>query len=312
MTLMSVPIDSITEDHLRSLIEDQVAELRIIECKRELPGTSAEEKREFLADVCSFANMAGGDLVYGMTENGGMPQELPGFETSNIDSEINRLENSIRDGIGARISGVRSFPLQLRSGRHALVLRVPRSFSRPHVVTFRGHWASYSRSSAGKYPMDVGEVRRAFVLSEGVADRIRAFRAERLSRVVAGETPVAIEGTSRVVLHVLPISAFDSPASVVDLDIYRPPLSERVLLPIYIVNEVGLDETLLRYPDAFELRYNFDGVFCDARLGVAGWRKGLKATLQLFRTGIIEAADNDAFWVDGPSIKGYELDESIG
>ena len=35
MTLMSVPIDSITEDHLRSLIDDQVAELRIIEYKRD-------------------------------------------------------------------------------------------------------------------------------------------------------------------------------------------------------------------------------------------------------------------------------------
>ena len=33
MTLMSLPIDSITEDHLRSLIDDQVAELRIIEYK---------------------------------------------------------------------------------------------------------------------------------------------------------------------------------------------------------------------------------------------------------------------------------------
>jgi Putative DNA-binding domain len=307
MTLMSVPIDSITEDHLRSLIDNQVAELRIIEYKRELPGTSHEEKREFLADVCSFANMAGGDLVYGMTENGGMPRELPGFETSDIDSEILQLENSIRDGIGPRILGVRSFPLPLRSGRHALVLRVPRSFSRPHVVTFRGHWRFYSRSSAGKYPMDVGEVRRAFVLSESVADRIRAFRAERLSRVVAGETPVSIEGPSRIVLHVVPISAFDSPSSGVNLDIRQPPLGERVLLPIYIVNEVGLDESLSLYPSAFQPRYNFDGVFCDARLGTPG--EGPEGYAQLFRTGIIEAADNDAF-VDG-YIKGYELDEVL-
>jgi hypothetical protein len=63
MTLRSVPIDSITEDHLQSLIDDQVAELRIIEYKRELPGRSDGEKREFLADVCSFANTAGGDLI---------------------------------------------------------------------------------------------------------------------------------------------------------------------------------------------------------------------------------------------------------
>jgi hypothetical protein len=308
MTLMSVPIDSITEDHLRSLIEDQVMELRVIEYKQELPGKRPEDKREFLADVCSFANTAGGDLVYGMTETGGIPRELPGFETSNIDGEINGLENSIRDGIGPRIWGVRSFPLQLRSGAHALVLRVPRSFSRPHVVTFRGHWRFYARSSAGKYPMDVDEVRRAFVLSESVANRIRAFRAERLSRVVSGETPVPIEGTSRVVLHVVPISAFDAPTSFVDLDIRRPPLSERVLLPISIVKDVELDEFfLIRHPNMLRPRYNFDGVFCDTRLGAPG--ENPEGYAQLFRTGVIEAVDNNAF-VNG-NIEGYKLDEVL-
>jgi hypothetical protein len=117
--------------------------------------------------------------------------------------------------------------------------------------------------------MDVDEVRRAFVLSESVADRIRAFRAERLSRVVSGETPVPIEGTSRVVLHVVPISAFDAPASFVDLDIRRPPLSERALLPISIVDE-NVDEVLWSNPSSFLPRYNFDGVFCVSRLGLPG------------------------------------------
>jgi hypothetical protein len=314
MTLMSVPIDSITEDLLRSLIEDQVMELRVIEYKQELPGKRPEDKREFLADVCSFANTAGGDLVYGMTENGGMPRELPGFETNDIDGEINGLENSIRDGIGPRIWGVRSFPLQLRSGAHALVLRVPRSFSRPHVVTFRAHWRFYARSSAGKYPMDVAEVRRAFVLSESVADRIRAFRAERLSRVVSGETLVPIKGTGRVVLHVVPISAFDSPASVVDLDIRRPPLNERMLLPIFIISESNdeLDDNLLRYQSDFWPRYNFDGMLCDFQVGSAGSRYAA-GYVQLFRTGVIEAADNYAFLEEeGESrIDGDKLDEGL-
>ena len=76
MTLMSVPIGSITEDHLRSLIDDQVAELRIIEYKRQLPGSSDGNKREFVADVCSFANTAGGDLIYGLDESGGIPVDL--------------------------------------------------------------------------------------------------------------------------------------------------------------------------------------------------------------------------------------------
>jgi hypothetical protein len=306
MTLMSLPIDSITEDHLRSLIDDQVAELRLIEYKGELPGRSHEDKREFLADVCSFANAAGGDLVYGMIKDGGMPRELPGFETSNIDGEINQLENLIRDGIGPRIWGVRSLPLQLRSGKHALVLRVPRSFSRPHVVTRKGHWRFYARSSAGKYPMDVGEVRQAFVLSESVADRIRAFRAERLGRVVSGEAPVPIEGTSSVVLHVVPISAFDSPASGVDLDIRRPPLNERVLLPISMASNVSkeeLDEVLDSIPSVFVLRYNFDGVFYDPRLVEAD-----AGYVQLFKTGVIEAVDKSAIRDD---IDGYRLHEGM-
>jgi hypothetical protein len=313
MTLMSVPIDSITENHLRALIEDQVIELRVIEYKQELPGRSDGDKKQFLADVCSFANTAGGDLIYGMTESGGIPQNLAGVDAgNNLDAEISRLESSIRDGIRPRIPGIHHQPVRLESGKHALVLRVPRSFSRPHVVTYKNHWKFHARTSNGKYQMDVDEVRRAFVLSESVADRIRAFRAERLSRVVSGETPIPIEGTGRVVLHVVPISAFDSPASVVDLDIQRPPLSERVLLPISIVNELELDEFLLsRDPGILRRRYNFDGVFCDARLGAPG--ENPKGYAQLFRTGVIEAVDNNAFFEEeGVSrIDGKKLDEGL-
>jgi hypothetical protein len=307
MTLMSVPIDSITGDRLRALIEDQVMELRVIEYKQELPGTQADHKKEFLADVCSFANTAGGDFVYGMTEEAGLPQKLRGFETSDIDSEISRLENLIRDGIRPRISSVSSRPLKLSDDKYALVIRVPRSFSRPHVVDYKNRWRFYARNSNGKYPMDVDEVRRAFVLSESVADRIRAFRAERLGRVVSGETPAPIEGTSRVVLHVVPLSAFDSPASVVDLDIRLPPLNERLLLPVSIIsraNEEELDEVLYSNPSDFFPRYNFDGVFCDPQLVGPG-----AGYVQLFRTGVIEAADNDAF-IDG-HIDGYLLDEGL-
>ncbi len=138
------------------------------------------------------------------------------------------------------------------------------------------------------------------MLSESVADRIRAFRAERLGRVVAGEAPVPIEGTSRVVLHVVPISAFDSPSSGVDLDIRRPSINERLLLPISImsrVTEEELDEVLYSNPSEFFPRYNFHGVFCDPRLVAPG-----AGYVQLFRTGVIEAADNDAFKVM-PSVR---------
>jgi|SRR5215216_115598 len=62
MVLRSVNIDSITEKDLRSLVDNEVAELRVIEYKRELPGTTDSHRKEFLSDVCSFANANGGDL----------------------------------------------------------------------------------------------------------------------------------------------------------------------------------------------------------------------------------------------------------
>jgi hypothetical protein len=266
MTLMSVPIDSITADDLRDLIEDQVMELRVIDYKQELPGRSDEDKREFLRDVCSFANTAGGDLIYGITESGGTPRALLGVDAdTNVDAEISRLESLIRTGIEPRIPGIQHQPVRLENGKHALVLRVPRSFARPHVVTYKNYWKFYARNSNGKYQMDVGEVRRAFVLSESVADRIRAFRADRLERIGSGETPVPIEGTGRVVLHMAPISAFDSPTSIFALDTERPPLNEGALRPI-----IG----------AGSPRYNFDGVFCDARWAGGGESHGLRDAVQ--------------------------------
>jgi len=113
----------------------------------------------------------------------------------------------------------------------------------------------------------------------------------------------------------VPISAFDSPASIIDLDIRRPPLSERVLLPISTVTE-NLDEVLWSNRSAFLPHYNFDGVFCDSRLGLVG--EDIEGYAQLFRTGVIEAVDNHTFVDDidkhtlsDGRIRGYELDEAL-
>ncbi len=78
------------------------------------------------------------------------------------------------------------------------------------------------------------------------------------------------------------------------------------MLPISIVDE-NVDEVLLSNPSSFLPRYNFDGVFCDSRLGLPG--EDPEGYAQLFRTGVIEAIDNHTF-LDG-SIRGYELDERL-
>lgn len=264
-----MPIDEVEEANLEGLVEDGVAEGRDIDYKLTLPGTTTEEKKEFLADVSSFANAGGGDIVFGVAESAGLPNQVAGLG-DDLDEAILRLESSIRDGVSPRIRGVRSRAVPLGNGKKALVLRVPRSFARPHVVTFRNHWKFFTRSSNGKHQMDVDEVRTAFVGSEAIAERVRGFRAERLGRVVSGEAPATIEGKAKAVLHVAPLSAFDLPAPLVDLD---SPALHDFLHPISFPGQV---------------RHNFDGVISEAAMGR---ETAIVGYAQLFRDGVVEAAD---------------------
>lgn len=57
------PLQDITRHDLEALVINQVAERRTLEFKRELPGNSESQRKEFLADVTSFANAQGGDLL---------------------------------------------------------------------------------------------------------------------------------------------------------------------------------------------------------------------------------------------------------
>jgi hypothetical protein len=271
MPLMNIPLEAITQEHLLTLIEDQVPEGKTIDYKQALPGNSYADKREFLADGSSFANAAGGHLVFGVKEQGGVPVELCGLQGINADEEINRLESSIRDGIKPRIPGLVLRPVPLHNGGIAVVVRIPRSWALPHVVDFQGHWRFYARNSIGKYPLDIGEVRAAFALSETTADRLRNFRAERLGLLVAGETPIAVDEGAKMVLHIVPINAFDPAVKFDVASLARDPSR---LQPI---NAMGWSHL-----------HNFDGFLTYTRQHQAATTH---TYLQIFRNGSVEAVE---------------------
>ena len=94
------------------LVADKVAESRTLDYKEKLPGQSDGEKKEFLADITSFANASGGDLVFGVAEERdvqnrptGIPKGITGLGMINVDARKLRLEAVIRDGIEPRLPG---------------------------------------------------------------------------------------------------------------------------------------------------------------------------------------------------------------
>ena len=128
MALTNIPLGEITEDHFQRLIAVQAAESLHVEYKRETYGTNDDQRREFLADVSSFANSAGGDLVIGMTAAKGIPTQLHPFE-GDADAESLRLEQMARDGLNPRITNLQTRAVPLSGGGFVVVVRVPKSYN---------------------------------------------------------------------------------------------------------------------------------------------------------------------------------------
>ncbi|MFQ5853848.1 MAG: helix-turn-helix domain-containing protein, partial [Candidatus Binatia bacterium] len=240
-----------------------------------LPGNSDNHKYEFLADVSSFANSSGGDILYGVREKReqgqptGIPEAADGLNEISADADKLRLENIIRDGLAPRVPNVSIVSITGFKDGPIILVRIPNSWISPHMINKKDS-RFYSRNSAGKYPLDVAEIRSAFALSESLPDKIRRFRDDRVARIVAEDTPVKLSGSGRVILHVLPIAALD-PTTHID----TASLTGKFLSGIYLENN--------------DFRHNFDGYLMSRhpqKSPIFG------SYVQVFRTGAIEAVDS--------------------
>jgi hypothetical protein len=267
------PIEQVVEVDLRTLIENQISERKTIEYKQALPGKSDRERKEFLADVSSFANASGGHLVYGMKEEEGVPIELCGLDVGDPGSIVTALDSSIRDGIKPRIPGVVVWPVPLAGAKKAIVIRVPRSFASPHMVTYANTSRFYARNSNGKCQLDVEEIRAAFLLSDRVAERIREYRLDRLAKIGVDDTPAPLAQGARIVLHVMPLAGFSSLAHI-DLQSIAVMSRELHIIPLGLVT-------------GWEGRFNLEGY-----VRYVSPRDGRSTSyVQVFRNGALETVD---------------------
>ena len=211
-------IRKIDVEVLRTLIADRMCEGKTLEFKRETPGGSDGGRVRFLKAVSAFANTAGGDLLLGVEAIDGVATALLGLDLDSPDGETLRLENMIREGLEPRLPRADIHPVMVAERRYVLVVRVTRSWIAPHRV--RKNREFYARNSAGTYPLDVGELRTAFTMSETVAARIRDFRTDRIARIHARETPVALNPGGCMIVHVLPLSTFTA-AGTIDIAAYE-------------------------------------------------------------------------------------------
>jgi len=265
---MPFPPEHVTVEFVSTLIAEQVVEQSRLDYKRELPGDSSSARADFLADVASLANTDGGVILFGVEAerdaNGkptGAPAKVVGITELSVDAQILRLDSMIRDGIAPRISAIRYERVEHPDG-DVFALRIPRSASSPHMITFEQRSRFYARGEAGKYPMDVHQVRDAFVRSEEQWHEVEAFRTERVQEALAfsGGRPLFI-------LHTIPAGSLRRRES-------------------YELNVPDLNDLQPIYAGGSNYRRNFDGLF-------KYWapRGEITSSVQVFRNGVVEAVD---------------------
>jgi hypothetical protein len=227
MRVKGIPVGKLKPEEVKSLKDDGVPESRILEYKSKLPGRSDGEKREFLKDVSAFANTEGGVIIYGIREKEGIPQSFVDLGELDIDSEQLRLENMVRDGLNPGLKGLAFQLLEVRGFRF-LALGIPKSLSQPHMIWFKRDGTFWRRSSAGKYQMDVTELRQAFLESESWEKTAEHFRQRRTEIVRKGEFLPNLDLRGSFFLHLVPLGG---PREYVDISAhvelfrkYEPPL----------------------------------------------------------------------------------------
>lgn len=280
-------LTDIAASDIQDLIDNAVCENTTLEFKRDLPGGGDDAKREFLADVSALANTSGGDLIFGIEEENGCASAIKGTGVQDLDAEILRLGNILSSGLEPRIRYTH-LVISCPEGT-VLLFRVEKSWNAPHRVVFKAYDKFFARTATGKYPLDVQQLRRAFIENNTVTERMRNFRADRLASIVAGLTPVPMPRASKLVIHLLPFDAFFS----------EPQFDLRGRLPY----------DLFRPLDAggWSDRLTFEG-----KIVVAASRDGLSPSyLHVYRSGVIEMVEASSLNHTMPSKPGLRYIPSL-
>ncbi len=263
---MSLPRDllRISQDDIQALVAERHAEGTYLEFKRELPRPDAGGRHEFLADVSAFANSSGGDLVYGIEEDGeGRAAAISALQ-GNADEACRRVQDVLLNGIEPRVPGLQVQAIAVAGG-FIIVVRAPQSWAGPHRVKSNFHF--FTRENGRKRQLDVPEIRGLFLRSENQAQRVRDFRTERLSKLISGEGPHRLVPGALLVGHFVPTQAA---LGIVQID--PIPYMQNRDLPVLS-------------PTAAHSRVNADGALAVRNPGP----RGTHGYSQLFRNGYFEA-----------------------
>jgi len=179
---------SLTEDDIRTLVATGRREGPTLEYKSELYETGDRGNREFLLDVCMFANASGGTILIGIPEMRdaqeratGAPDDAElGVDCPNPEQVLLGYETRILEAIDERLP-VEMAAINLANGRHIFAIRIPNSLAKPHRVRYQKHTYFPSRRERHRYELDAREIKDIAMRTASQSERAEAIVASAIN-----------------------------------------------------------------------------------------------------------------------------------
>jgi len=170
--------DNITNADIQNLIDIKYKECQRMEYKKEMYSRNDNGTKEMLRDISAIANAYGGYLIIGIeADKKGIPKNP--INVDNAEIERDRIEKSCLSSIEPRISGLKCKTVQVSTGENIIVVFIPRSLKKPHMVTFSGLNQFWKRYNDKKLHMSVEEIRDACISIENVWKDVKQFLDEQ-------------------------------------------------------------------------------------------------------------------------------------
>jgi hypothetical protein len=186
-------------------------------------------KGSVVAEVVSFANARGGDLLLGVDEDDdGRADEVCGMPVPDIDGTRNRWGSIIRSGVQHPIPSnlVDIGVVELSNGRTVYQIRIQESTRKPHCVKETGKW--YGRDAGGREELTYDEIKQLFLETaelDSEEEKMQNLKQERLQliRDQSRDLPSPLPSGPYAVLHLFPSGMFETEYGVAQNDLPKPP-----------------------------------------------------------------------------------------
>lgn len=255
-----------------------------------------KSKNKLLQEICSFANVNGGEIIIGIREDDDHNPNT--FSDTGVNANNFEIwEQSFRLALSTRtrpsIRGVHCEYISVTDNESCIWISIPNSIQKPHAYNSGSKDEFYIRYGNISTPMSYDDIKHSFSLLEGIQAKVRDIRDTRIAMLLNDEIFENSSSDAGIMLHIIPEWSLNEENYIDVRDIkYNKKFS--VFSP----------------PDSMGTAiFNSDGIFMQYGHG----ERPIMSYVQVFHNGIVEVVEirllND--YEDGVIYRWYEVEELI-